>query len=222
MLNLRNYRISSRLLATTLGALGLMVVFVAIALVNLSAINDNVEHIVQNNMHKTELAVDMRMRNLLIGRHIRTALLRDKVEQFQEEQKKVESDFAKYLESEKELDRTLVTDRGRKLFAEVLDTRRPAEESIKKTFQLLNEGNKVEAQKEFFDRTRPQFSSTSRCCANEGNAMSKGSASSVIPASPRLSRSMTARRVGSERAWKTRLICTDWLGICLTIDRRDT
>jgi len=157
MLNLRNYRISSRLLATTLGALGLMVVFVAIALVNLSAINDNVEHIVQNNMHKTELAVDMRMRNLLIGRHIRTALLRDKVEQFQEEQKKVESDFAKYLESEKELDRTLVTDRGRKLFAEVLDTRRPAEESIKKTFQLLNEGNKAEAQKEFFDHTRPSI-----------------------------------------------------------------
>ena len=154
-MNLRNYRISTRLLVTTVGALVLMVTFVVIAMVNLAAINDNIEHIAQNNLHKTDLAVDMRMRNLLIGRHIRTALLRDKVDQFSEEQKKVESDFGLYLDSEKELDRTLVSERGRKILADILTTRRPAEESIKKTFLLLGEGKKAEAQQVFFDIARP-------------------------------------------------------------------
>ncbi|CFP59290.1 Uncharacterised protein [Bordetella pertussis] len=55
----------------------------------------------------------------------------------------------------------------------------------------------------FRDRTRPQRSRTSRCCENEGRAMLNGRASSLMAADPWHRRSSTARRVGSDKAWKT-------------------
>ncbi len=48
--------------------------------------------------------------------------------------------------------------------------------------------------------TSPQSSSTSRCCVNDGKAMSNGRANSLTGAEPPLSRLRTARRVGSPRA----------------------
>ena len=62
MLNLRNYKIGTRLIMTTFGALALMIAFVAIALFSLNSIGEKVDHITDNNIKKTELAVGMRMR----------------------------------------------------------------------------------------------------------------------------------------------------------------
>ena len=73
MLNLRHYKIGTRLIMTTIGALALMIVFVAIALFSLNSVGEKVDHITDNNFKKTEQAVDMRVRNLLISRHVRTA-----------------------------------------------------------------------------------------------------------------------------------------------------
>jgi hypothetical protein len=68
------------LIMTTISALALMIVFVAIALFSLNSISNKVDHITDNNIKKTELAVDMRMRNLLISRHVRTALIYEETE----------------------------------------------------------------------------------------------------------------------------------------------
>ena len=80
MLNIRDYKIGTRLIMTTIGALVLMLVLVGIALFSLKTIGDEVELIVNNNIKKTELTVDMRTRNLLIGRHVRTALIYEEPE----------------------------------------------------------------------------------------------------------------------------------------------
>lgn len=89
MLNLRNYKIGTRLLMTTIGALVLMIAFVAIALFSLNSIGDKVDHIANNNIVKTELATGMRMRNLLISRHVRTALIYEETEKQLGEKKKL-------------------------------------------------------------------------------------------------------------------------------------
>jgi len=54
----------------------------------------------------------------------------------------------------------------------------------------------------------------------DGSAISNGWASSLTGAGPRVSRSSTARRVGSVRAWKTRP--SSWLGICLSYEAADS
>jgi hypothetical protein len=47
MLNLRNYKIGTRLIMTTFGALALMIAFVAIALFSLNSIGEKVDHITE-------------------------------------------------------------------------------------------------------------------------------------------------------------------------------
>lgn len=157
LLNLRNLKIGTRLLLTTLGALGLMLVFVAIALLNLSQISEKVEHLANNNIKKTELAVDMRMRNLLIGRHVRTALILDDVDKQLAERAKVDADMAKYFEDESIVVATTFTERGKAIVERIQASRKAAEDSLKQTFALIKSGNRPQVERHFFDETRPKM-----------------------------------------------------------------
>lgn len=65
--------------------------------------------------------------------------------------------------------------------------------------------------------TRPARSSTARCWANDGNAMSNGSASADVAKGPDTSRSMTRRRVGSARALRASSTRSPRLAISLSI-----
>ena len=61
-------------------------------------------------------------------------------------------------------------------------------------------------------------SSTPRCWVNDGRAMAKGRARSLVDAGPRPRRSTTARRVGSASAWKTvSRSASRCLGMCLSV-----
>ena len=126
MLSLRSYKIGTRLILTTIGALGLMIVFVGIALYSLNTIGEKVDHIINNNVRKTSLAVDMRMRNLLIARHMRTALIYTNVDKQLGEKAKVDADFAKYLEAETQIVDTTTSPRGKEIVARILVTARPS------------------------------------------------------------------------------------------------
>jgi len=159
MLNLRNYKIGSRLIMTTVGALCLMVAFVAIGLFSLNSIGDKVDNIVNNNVKKTELAVQMRMRNLLIGRHVRTALIYEETEKQLGEQKKVDADIQLYLEAEGQIESTLKSQKGRDIFAKILPARKAAEVSIKQMFVLIKAGNRPEIEAHFFNDFRPKMQS---------------------------------------------------------------
>ena len=67
MPNLRNMKIGSRLILTTVGALGLMLTFVIIALFGLRMISDKAEHIAGNASEITRQALEMETRGLSIG-----------------------------------------------------------------------------------------------------------------------------------------------------------
>jgi methyl-accepting chemotaxis protein len=157
MFNLRNYRIGTRLIMTTVGALGLMLIFVGVALFSINRIGDRVDHIVSNNIHKTELTVDMRMRNLLIAQHVRTALIYQEADQQAGEKLRVEADLGKYLEAEVQLVATTVTPRGKEIISRILPARQAAETSIQQMFTLLAAGNRGEYEKHFFTDFRPKL-----------------------------------------------------------------
>ncbi len=157
MFNLRNYKIGTRLIATTVGALALMLVFVGVALYSLTTIGTQVDHIINNNVKKTELAVDMRMRNLLISRHVRTALILEESEKQQGEQVKVEADLAKYLEAEVRISEMTVSPHGKEIVGRIQANRRQAEASINQLFVLIKAGNRPEIEKHFFDDFRPKM-----------------------------------------------------------------
>ena len=157
MLNLRNYKIGTRLLLTTLGALGLMIAFVAISLFSLGSISDKVDRIANNNIRNTELAVDMRMRNLLIGRAVRNSILYEEFERQQAEKAKVDADFAKYLEAEKKIGATLSSARGEQVFSKIAPARTLAETTITQMFVLIKAGNRPDIDAYFANEFSPKM-----------------------------------------------------------------
>ena len=157
MLSLRSYKIGTRLILTTIGALGLMIVFVGIALYSLNTIGEKVDHIINNNVKKTSLAVDMRMRNLLIARHTRTALIYTNVDKQLGEKAKVDADFAKYLEAETQIVDTTTSPRGKEIVARILVTRKAVEPSITQLFENIKLGDRAEVEKVFFNDFRPRM-----------------------------------------------------------------
>ena len=157
MLNLRNYKIGTRLLMTTIGALVLMIAFVAIALFSLNSIGDKVDHIANNNIVKTELATGMRMRNLLISRHVRTALIYEETEKQLGEKKKVDADLQVYLEAENTIGSTAHSAKGKAVYDKLVPQRKAAEASINHMFVLIKAGNRPEIEQHFFDDFRPKM-----------------------------------------------------------------
>ena len=157
MLNLRNYKIGTRLIMTTVGALALMIVFVATALFSLHLVGEKVDHITDNNFKKTEQASDMRMRNLLIGRHVRSAIIYEETEKQMGEQKKVAADFQAYMELETQLGSTLKSQRGVAIYEKLVPARKAAEESFNRLFELIKAGNRPEIEKQFFEEYRPKM-----------------------------------------------------------------
>ncbi|MDD5298022.1 MAG: methyl-accepting chemotaxis protein [Rhodocyclaceae bacterium] len=156
-MNLRDFTIGTRLMATTFGALALMVTFVVIALFSLNRIGGAADRIVDFNNRKIDLSVEVRMRNLLVGRHMRTALLRDSKSQIEEEHAKVRADMDKATKAEEELLPLVTSEEGRKQLALEVDLRRASDASMEKVVGLLLQDKKEEGKKLFFDETRPRL-----------------------------------------------------------------
>ena len=142
MFNLRKFAIGTRLLMTTAGALGMMLVFVAIGLLGLNTVGGKVDWIIQSNIHKTDLAVAMRMNSLLIGRDVRDAMLYEENDRQMAEKSAVDANFGHYLAAEKEIGSTLEGGRAQALFNDILPVRKAAEASVYQMFALIKEGNR--------------------------------------------------------------------------------
>lgn len=151
MLNLRNMKIGSRLMLTTIGALVLMLVFVAIALFSFSAVGDKVDRIANNNIKKSEQAVSMRMHNLLIGTSVRNAMLFEELERQRAEKTKVEEGLKAYLEVESILSKTVLSERGRTILGKIIPARQQAEDALNKIFPLIKAGNRSDTDA-YFER----------------------------------------------------------------------
>lgn len=157
MLNLRNYKIGTRLIMTTVGALALMIAFVAIAWLSLNSISGKVDHIANNNIKKTELAVNMRTRNLLIDRHVRTAMIHEEIDKQLGEEKQVNAELLAYMESEKQIGESVGSTRGRGIHERIVLARKEAEVSISRMFVLIRAGNRPELEDHFFNAFRPKM-----------------------------------------------------------------
>ncbi len=157
MLNFRNYKIGTRLLLTTIGALVLMIIFVAIGLFSLRSIDEKVDHIVNNNIMKTELAHTMSTHNLLIARHVRTALVYEEIEKQIGERKKVEGDLQRYLDAENAIGRSVRSAKGMAIYDKLVPLRKAAEESTNRMFLLIKAGNRPDIEKHFFDDFQPKM-----------------------------------------------------------------
>ena len=157
MLDLRNYKIGTRLIMTTLGALGLMIVFVGIALQSLNVIGGKVEHILGHNVRTTELAVEMRMRNLQIGSHVRTAMIVEETDLQMAEKARVEAEMARYLGAESQIVEETVTAQAKEIVGRILPARQAAERSINEMFVLIKAGNHPEIERHFFEDFQPKL-----------------------------------------------------------------
>ena len=155
--NLRNYKIGARLLMTTLGALVLMIAFVAIGLVSLNSVGDKVDDIVNNNIEKTEQAVTMRMRSLLIARDVRTAVIYEETERQMGELAKVQASLKSYMELETALFSTLASASGKEIFDRVIPARKAAEASLSQMFALIKAGNRPALDEHFVNDFEPKM-----------------------------------------------------------------
>ncbi|MBI2277421.1 MAG: CZB domain-containing protein [Dechloromonas sp.] len=157
MFDLRNYKIGTRLILTTAGALVLMLLVVAVALFSLKQIGDKVVRIVDENAVNAELAVDMRMRNLLIGQHVRTALVQEEVDKQLAEKARVDADMAKYLAAERRVVEGTVSPRAKEIVGRILPARQAAEATIRQLFELIKAGNHPESERFFFEDFQPKL-----------------------------------------------------------------
>ncbi|HSG21778.1 MAG TPA: methyl-accepting chemotaxis protein, partial [Azonexus sp.] len=157
MLNLRNFKIGTRLIMTTMGALCLMVAFVTIGLLSLNSIGNKVDGIVHSNIKQTELAVEMQKRNLLISRDVRTALMLEEIDKQLGEKNKVEADLQAYLDAEKQIGAALDSAKARDVFGQIVPARKAAEAAISQMFVLLKAGNRPELEAHFFNDFSPKM-----------------------------------------------------------------
>jgi methyl-accepting chemotaxis protein len=154
-LNLRNFPIGTRLIATTIGALGLMVVFVLIGWLKLNSVSSSLNHLVDNNLRKTEVTHEMRQHSQQIGENLRNAFLYEEAGRSEESLKKIQAALAGYMKGEQTLDATLVTERGRRVYAEIVAQRKPAEASVKRVLEMQRQGLHSEAKTLFLNETAP-------------------------------------------------------------------
>ncbi len=155
MFNIRDYKIGSRLIMTTVGALALMVAFVGVALFNLSNINDKVDSLANGNIKKREYAGEMRIRSLIIAGSIRSAMIYEETSKQNVERDKAQSEFAKYQEAEMKIEASLSSENEKALFAELLAVRSEADLSIKQMFALIQAGNRPEIEQYFMNSLDP-------------------------------------------------------------------
>ncbi len=153
----RNFAIGARLMGTTAGALVLMIAFVAIGIVNVSKVSDEAHVIVGENSRQIALADDMQSRNLLIGRHLRTALLRHQMGEVLEERRKIDADLGKYLEDEAQVQKLAADDTARAILAAAVAARQGALDVLERTFALKLAGKHAQAEALFFEQGRPQL-----------------------------------------------------------------
>jgi methyl-accepting chemotaxis protein len=151
----RNFPIGTRLFATTIGALGLMLFFVLTAQYSLTTISGKVDFLVNQSLRNIDLAVEMGKRSELISRHLMTAMMYEETSQQTASQKQAEAEFTRYLEAEKALEKSQLDAAGRQHYEAILTTRRNAEKSIQTLVELIKAGNRPPIEEHFFAQYLP-------------------------------------------------------------------
>jgi len=155
MLNVRNFRIGSRLIATTVGALALMIAFVVVALISLGLIGDKVQTIAVDNNQGMELAHEMQGYLGNIGVHARNALLYEEITRQREAQQGVSEAIQRYQANERQLSDMSLAPEARALLGELSALRERSEAALGRLFVLIGEGNQPDIEAYFIDDLSP-------------------------------------------------------------------
>ena len=156
MLNMRNFRIGSRLIATTVGALSLMIAFVVVALISLGMIGEKVQTIAVDNAQGMELASAMRRDVDSLGLHARNALLFEELLRQREAAQGVTDSLAQLQLLEKQLGANLPP-AARDVMERLPALREDAAVSLKQLFALLAEGNRPVLESHFENHLGPRL-----------------------------------------------------------------
>ncbi|RKT50377.1 methyl-accepting chemotaxis protein [Azonexus fungiphilus] len=155
MVNVRNFRIGSRLIATTVGALGLMIAFVVVALISLGQIGDKVQSIAVDNNQGMEIAREMQGHLDSLGLRARNAMLYEEIAKQREEERAAALDLQHYLASEQQLAGRSLSAGAAAAVASLPALRTRAEAAVQRLFALVGEGNRPEIEAHFIDEFGP-------------------------------------------------------------------
>ncbi|MFV0371285.1 MAG: methyl-accepting chemotaxis protein [Azonexus sp.] len=142
MLNARDFKIGSRLISTTTGALGLMIAFVVIALIGLGKVGEKAQLIAVDNAATLDVIAEMREAVEGASMRARNAMLYEESARQRQEEKEMTAALARYRESEQHI-------LGRNLSASMRDavSKLPAaqsrsERALQRLFTLVASGNR--------------------------------------------------------------------------------
>jgi len=156
MLNIRNFRIGSRLIATTVGALSLMIAFVVVALISLGMIGEKVQTIAVDNARGMELASSMQRDVDSLGIHARDTLLSEEILRQREAERESAEDQARLQDHEKQLGAILPV-AARSVMERLPLLREDAAASLKQLFALVGEGNRPVIEQHFDTHLMPRL-----------------------------------------------------------------
>ena len=103
MLNVRNFKIGSRLISTTIGALGLMIAFVIIALIGLSKVGEKAQVIAVENAATADIIGEMRAAVEEANIRARNAILYEETARQNAEEKEMLAALTRYRASEQRM-----------------------------------------------------------------------------------------------------------------------
>lgn len=157
MLNIRDYRIGQRLISTTIGALGLMIAFVVIALISLGMVSDRVQTIAVDSNRSMELAYEMQGRLFSVGQNANNAMLLEEIARQRQAQAGAMADLESYLAGEKKLASQKNGDEVQSALKALAAARDEGEASLKKFFALTQQGNRPDIEQHFSDDLQPKM-----------------------------------------------------------------
>jgi len=149
MPDLRNFPIGTRLIATTICALSLMIVFVVIALFSLGRVGEHAERIAVDNVRNTEMAIEMQSHIALLGQHARDALIYEEIARQAAEEKAAGLAIEKYLAGERELTAAMTGTAAQTTLARLMPARERGLEAVRRLFELIKIGNRPDIEQYF-------------------------------------------------------------------------
>lgn len=157
MLSIRNYKIGHRLISTTIGALGLMIAFVVIALISLGMVSDRVQTIAVDSNRSMELAYEMQGRLFSIGQNANNAMLLEEISRQRQAQAAVSADLENYRSGENKLATQIQDGEAQAALKALTVAREAGEASLQKFFALIQQGNRPEIEQYFSDDLQPKL-----------------------------------------------------------------
>ncbi len=152
---LKNMKLSTRLLISFSSLMLFMIIIVFIALLNMNSIENRLEKIVSDNIHKYKLAKDMSESVHIVSEAMRNLVIFEDQAAMKRELDKIEQVQAVYDEAEAELVELTNNDEGRAICARIVQSKNAAREHREKVMNLALANRSQEAVNLLINKAAP-------------------------------------------------------------------